>query len=320
MNSANRTVEGTGPGVSVFDAFGFIMISASSGIAASRSLTFYVRRARFSVKKRSKFPWRLFWLLLAGGLTGVVAALPMLFDMVDQFVPVSEQQEVEANLPLPIPLLVLAALIQNGAVFGGAVALGLVLSERIGTGAPLLAAKLNGEPVPGWQRILSRAAAVGLLLGVVLAISDALVFLDRVPAALRDLGETVPLWKRLLAGLLYGGITEEILMRLFLFSLAVWLIGLAWRNSAGWPAVGAFWLANVVVAVLFALGHLPATQAITPLTPAVVARSLFLNGVASLTFGYLFWRRGLESAMVAHACAHVGLQMVGPALVSATTL
>lgn len=178
------------------------------------------------MKKPSRFPWRLFWLLLAGGLTGVVAALPMMLDMLDQFVPASEQQEIEANLPLPIPLLVLAALVQNGVVFGGAIALGLVLSERIGTGVPLLAARLNGEPVPGWQRILALAAAVGLLLGVVLGVLDALVFLPRAPAALRDLGETVPPWKRLLAGVLYGGITEEILMRLFLFSLGVWLIGL----------------------------------------------------------------------------------------------
>jgi hypothetical protein len=215
--------------------------------------------------------------------------------------------------------LVLAALIQNGIVFGGAIALGLVLSERIGTGVPLLAAKLKGVPAQGWQRTLSQAAAVGLFLGVVLAVSDALVFLRHAPAALRQFGESVPLWKRLLAGLLYGGITEEILMRLFVFSLAAWLIGLAWRSPAGRPATGAFWSANVFVAVLFALGHLPATQAIAPITPAVVARSLFLNGVASLTFGYLFWRQGLESAMVAHACTHIGLQLLGPALVRATT-
>ena len=232
--------------------------------------------------------------------------------------PVSEQQEIEANLPLPIPLLVLAALVQNGVVFGGAVALGLILSERIGTGAPLLAAKLNGEPVPGWQRIVSPAAGVGLLLGIVLAVADALAFLPRVPAALGHLCETVPLWKRLLAGVLYGGITEEILMRLFLLSLTVWLIGQVWRSPEEMPTAGAFWFANVVVAVLFALGHLPATQTITPLTPAVVTRSLFLNGIASLTFGYLFWRRGLEAAMVAHACAHISLQLLGPALVSAT--
>jgi hypothetical protein len=59
---------------------------------------------------------------------------------------------------------------------------------------------------------------------------------------------------------------------------------------------------------------------ITPLTPAIVARSLFLNGIASLTFGYLYWGRGLESAMAAHACTHISLQLLGQALVSATAL
>ncbi len=264
--------------------------------------------------KTLDWPWGLFWLLLAAGLAGVVASLPMLFEMVEQFVPIEEQQEIEANLPLPVPILVLAAVMQNGVVFGGAIALGLTLSRRIGVGAPLLTAMLNRESAQDWRRSLVQAAAVGLVLGAVLAIVDAVAFLPYVPEGVRQLGQGVALWKRLLAGLLYGGITEEILMRLFLFSLVTWLIALAWRDASGRPAAGAFWTANAIVAVCFGLGHLPATQALTPLTPAVVTRSLFLNGVASLTFGYLFWRRGLEAAMVAHACAHVGLQLLGPVL------
>jgi membrane protease YdiL (CAAX protease family) len=154
------------------------------------------------------------------------------------------------------------------------------------------------------------------MLGTLLAVVDATVFFSRLPIALREFGQSVALWKRLLAGLFYGGITEELVMRLFLFSLIAWIFGRVSRKSDGTPSVGAFGLANLTVAVLFALGHLPATHALGPLTPLVVARCFLLNGAASLVFGYLFWRHGLESAMVAHASAHIGLQVLGPLVTS----
>jgi membrane protease YdiL (CAAX protease family) len=125
---------------------------------------------------------------------------------------------------------------------------------------------------------------------------------------LRDFTLDVPLWKRLLAGFLYGGVTEELLMRWFLPSVTAWGAGKIWSTSEGHPATLAWWTANLLVALLFGLGHLPATEAIAPLSAPVLARTLVLNGAASLTFGYLFWRRGLEASMTAHASTHIGLQ------------
>jgi membrane protease YdiL (CAAX protease family) len=51
-----------------------------------------------------------------------------------------------------------------------------------------------------------------------------------------------------------------------------------------------------------------------PINAAVILYLLSLNGIASLLFGYLFWRHGLESAMVAHFCADIVLQVIAPAL------
>ena len=65
-----------------------------------------------------------------------------------------------------------------------------------------------------------------------------------------------------------------------------------------------------LAAVLFGLGHLPATAALLPLTPAVVARAVVLNGIAGVVFGWLYWRRGLEAAMVAHFCADLVLHVL----------
>jgi len=82
-------------------------------------------------------------------------------------------------------------------------------------------------------------------------------------------------------------------------SVVAWMLSRIWRQR---PA-GIFWAANIGVAVLFGLAHLPATAALIPLTPLVVTRAIVLNGLVAVVAGWLYWRRGLESAMVAHFCA-----------------
>lgn len=67
------------------------------------------------------------------------------------------------------------------------------------------------------------------------------------------------------------------------------------------------WTAIVVSAVLFGVGHIPALAQAVSLTPALVARTVLLNAVAGFLFGWLYWRRSLEVAMVAHASFHVPL-------------
>ena len=66
------------------------------------------------------------------------------------------------------------------------------------------------------------------------------------------------------------------------------------------------WLAILVSAVLFGVGHLPAAAMVgMPLTAPVIARVVTLNAFAGIVFGWLFWRRSLEAAMLAHAVTHL---------------
>jgi membrane protease YdiL (CAAX protease family) len=70
------------------------------------------------------------------------------------------------------------------------------------------------------------------------------------------------------------------------------------------------WAAIAVSALLFGTGHLGAAGALVPLTFAVIVRTVLLNALAGVVFGYLFWRRSLEAAMVAHASAHVAMTLL----------
>jgi hypothetical protein len=70
------------------------------------------------------------------------------------------------------------------------------------------------------------------------------------------------------------------------------------------------------MAVLFGLGHLPATLAVTgSITPLLVGRTLVLNGPIAMICGWLFWRFGIEAAIAAHLTADVVYHVGGAALV-----
>jgi membrane protease YdiL (CAAX protease family) len=65
----------------------------------------------------------------------------------------------------------------------------------------------------------------------------------------------------------YGGISEEVMLRLFVMSLLAWLGSFISRTAEGKPTSAVFWISNILAAVLFGLGHLPATAMLIPLTP-----------------------------------------------------
>lgn len=69
------------------------------------------------------------------------------------------------------------------------------------------------------------------------------------------------------------------------------------------------WGALALTAVLFGVLHLRAVAGLAPLSAPLVARTVLLNALGGLVYGWLFWRRGLEAAMLAHAATHVGMTL-----------
>jgi membrane protease YdiL (CAAX protease family) len=100
-------------------------------------------------------------------------------------------------------------------------------------------------------------------------------------------------------------------MRWGMMSLFAWLAWRVARKAADRPPrPWIMWTAILLSAILFGLGHLPAVSGFVPLTPVIVVRTMLLNAMAGVVFGWLFWRRSLEAAMVAHATSHVILFVV----------
>lgn len=251
------------------------------------------------------FDWREFLLLWAAGTVGVVAVLPYLLTL---------QADALRELPLPLELLLPLQVAQTAVLLALVVGVGLLAANRTGLGAPLLARWLARRPVRHDLRALLVPSVVPAVLAAAVVIAaDLALFAPRLPQDL-SLPPHPPAWQGLLASL-YGGITEELLLRLGLFSVLAWLATRIGRGPGGRPGTSALWAINAVVAVLFGLGHLPATAALLPLTPLVVARAVLLNAIPGMVFGHLYWRRGLEAAVLAHFAADVVLHVLLPPFV-----
>jgi membrane protease YdiL (CAAX protease family) len=72
------------------------------------------------------------------------------------------------------------------------------------------------------------------------------------------------------------------------------------------------WVAIVIAALAFGAGHLPAAAQVWPLDAVVIVRTVLLNGVGGLVFGWLFWKHGLAPAMLAHFGADLVLHVLAP--------
>jgi len=78
----------------------------------------------------------------------------------------------------------------------------------------------------------------------------------------------------------------------FLFSKAI--------KIRGGNRLPILWSVNLLVALLFGIGHLPAAFKLASPSAFEIFRVLFLNGIAGIVFGWLYWSRGLWTAIAAH--------------------
>jgi hypothetical protein len=251
---------------------------------------------------------KTFLLLLGLGLPGILSLIPTIIGQLDALPP--ELAE------MPRPAFVAIALLNPLILLAIAVSVGTLLAHRVGLRS-LVAEKVRGGAAiwPQLRPHLPLAFVAGILFSIAVLGLDALInpFAGTELAGASPAGEfatTGALLSQLMLGLLYGGIVEELLLRWGVMALLVWL---GWRiaqRGQGAPRPALVWAAIVLAAVLFGIGHLPALAGMVTLTPLIIFRTVLLNALGGLLFGWLFWRRNLETAMVAHAAGHVGFFIV----------
>lgn len=238
-----------------------------------------------------------FFTLWLTGVASTVLALPYIFAL---------QHKILEQAPIPIWQIGLLAIVQTALLLGVAVFFGLKVADKIGLPA-LMLFDSNIPLKENLKRIATLSIPLGIAIAVVIKFGDSF-FIEHIPELVVT-AEQIPFWKALLVAP-YGGVVEELLLRLFIVSLFAWLLGIIFKSKDVVKNSTIMWTAIILASILFGLGHLPATATILPLTPIVVMRAILLNGIGGLVFGWLYWKRGLEYSIVAHFTTDIVLHAI----------
>jgi len=185
--------------------------------------------------------------------------------------------------------------------------LGLFLGQRIGLGAPLLTALLNRSP--GWSRKLFLDARLAISLGLgfgVLLLLLRFAAEPYLPPELSALGH-----RGALGGLLVSisaAVGEEVWLRLGVLTVLAWIFVRLCGRLEIEPIVG--WSTVVLSALAFGLMHLPQLAESGAATPVGVVATIMGNTLVGMLFGWLYWRRSLIAAILAHFAVDIVLHVL----------
>lgn len=249
-----------------------------------------------------RFNFRLFIVLLVVGLAGISSLLLLDLNGLIAVLPNSSKTEIpQTNLAFK-----LLSLIQPTILLAVAVLVGVALASKVGLSAPAAQAAAGGNNIISAIKPQIIPGVVGGLMGGAIIVLTFVIWKPFLPLEVLRLTSEFSKFVPLPMRLLYGGITEEILLRWGFMTLLVWTAWRLFQKGQAIPKPIYFVGAIAISSIIFGIGHLPIAFILFPeATPALILFIIIGNSIFGLIAGYLYWRKGLESAMIAHALAHV---------------
>ena len=234
--------------------------------------------------------WKTFLFFTLVGLTGGFFTGLYLLDSY----PVHIQQEIlsQGITPAVLGLVTSVQSAGYGLVLG---AIGIILGKKTG---------LWKDETAITKKPLMITIVISVIGGLALILPD-ILFFGKYSQVIMDSYAVKPTVPYMIAAVLYGGVIEEVMLRLFMLSLIAFILQKIFAREKELPTTGILIVANVIVALLFAAGHLPATAILMGITPMILFRCFLLNGGFGLLFGWLYRKYGLRYAMLAHGGCHV---------------
>jgi len=181
-----------------------------------------------------------------------------------------------------------------------AVLVGILLYQKVNLKVPVLEkwVGINFNQV-NYSDILNFGIIGGVITGVLIILVEQF-FTFLTPSEFEELGQT--LQPTIATRFLYGGFTEEILLRFGLMTLLVWIISKITLVTNNFT----FWAGIILSAIFFAIAHFPIVfQSVQSPSFILLSYVLIGNSLGGVVFGWLYWKKGLESAFIAHIFAHV---------------
>jgi hypothetical protein len=246
---------------------------------------------------------RLFGIVFLAGFIGVLSTLLIDLNAVIKLLPVA----TATTLPMSPWLIKLVGLIQPTIIVAVATLVGVLLAQKVFLSAPAFEALARRESFIPALRPQIVSGVAGGVIGAAAVVSSWIVARSVLPsefvARAEQFNRLLPLPTRLLS----GGVTEEILLRWGLLTLFVWASWSFFQHREGKPRRVYVIAAILLSSVVFGIGHLPIAVALGSLTLPVGLYIVAANSIFGLIAGYLYWRKGLEAAIIAHMFTHVGI-------------
>lgn len=171
---------------------------------------------------------------------------------------------------------------------------GYILAEKLGL----------WKPIKFEKRSLTVTLILSVIAGIIFSL-DPWTFGNLIDGIKESTAAGMTVYG-IIASIIYGGIIEEILLRLFVMSLIAFLISKIFYKKCEEIPAKVFVIANIVAALLFAASHLPATLVtFGELSPMLLFRCFLFNGGFGMLFGWLYRKHGLHYAMISHATVHI---------------
>ncbi len=279
--------------------------------------------------------WREFWLLWsAGAITGAIFAALVRIPTT----PVAAILLLRGHSQKP--LLLGTEAIEIAVELAIAVSCGLLAAHRIGLGAPIVEKWLCGEPIKSHVRqVLVPSLAAGILLAVISLLPNLSVFhpnrelshqqaerISESPDSARvaqKLGRFVDERPLTLTSLtvswLNAAIRVELISRLFLLSIIALIFAKITGSPSGAASNRVLFSAVLGVAAIGAIADVAWRSATTKMIFSslgvinivhdsfrlVIARALLQTVPGAVGFGWLYVRRGIESAILSAFVASV---------------
>lgn len=231
-------------------------------------------------------------LLFILGFTGILSTL--LLD-----IPLPEKYAAEINKVFSPELFKVLSLINPTIMLVGAIFIGVYFHEKVNLKVPILKSFISKTKIENAASIIKYGIIGGIIAGLLISVFT-YIFLPFLPDDFIKISEKFKL--PVLTRFLYGGITEEVLIRFGFMTFLVWLmhtISKSLNNKI-------YWVAIIISAIAFGIGHLPIVfMLVGNPTIQLVFYIIIGNVLGGLIFGYLYWKKGLEAAIIAHIFTHI---------------
>ena len=255
-----------------------------------------------SQANNSKFSFKVFWALLLASILASLSTIPYASALLYQ----------KTSSP-PMSEMLIGGLLNFVVLTVPLTSLGLWLGSKVGLGTPELETILTKVP-PNYRRFRSSILSA-IILGVVGGIFIHAISILYQPYLPSELMKTKsPGFLKALLSSFGAAVNEEIWLRLGIMTCLVFLGSKLMGQPR--PSRAIIWSANLLAAIGFGMLHLPLlANLVEELSPSIVIFVLLLNGFIGVIYGWLYWRRGLLAAMIAHFSTDLIIHVV-PALFS----